>query len=1206
MGNIFLLRNKTYYLLFFALLILGGALKGSYAKQGGKYCTSKTRVQVVFIQDRTFSFKPFIREFVRAVEDLTKLIQAEFPLAEFGYTAFADFAVKMKKHYPYRDKNPVNPRTSCYELIQPLTNDKAKFQNAVTTFATMSPVMGAYDPPESSLTGILYTAADLRINWSAPDPHVRRIAVLITDEDTITFRDAPYLMRKPKPRGDGFDNCVEHGIPDFRAVAHTLHSKNFSLIGVFAPNRRNEVDRKRGFPYIDTAAIWTRHFKELGVPFRIDTMASPDVPATVISNLLSTAVIRLTCDVAPIMGVEQVEVQKVQIVFLFDRTQEWSVFLQQFAKKAKTIVYTLKEKFKNKEIHWGIAAFADFALHSKKGGARQHDTLGQDIDPSVRCYEKILALTVDENEFLQELKDLSRQKYVNGFDPPESSMTALLYAASDSSMNWDQGEGTNKVLVLVTNEDTIGSRDAPVLAKKPKPEGNGFDTCTQHSYPDLRTVSTVLKRERITLVGLIARNFDRQVGWDRINSVMLWTTYFTRLGVRYNIQKLQNTAGLDRIDDKAICGVQAVVTKNEWDSEFCFDDEEEPEIIKPEITKLQMAFVFERNSGFQSFYNRFLRNSENFLDRMRRMMTNTQTYSISEFGFSSFDDFDQAIKQGMPSANPLARISCYELNSPLSSSESNFRQKIEEFIAVQWKKVAPDPPQSSLTALLYTATDPKMKWDMGEHVKKVLVLVTNAISVSAVDAPGLVRKPRPNGDGRDTCTDHSFPDAHLVGTHLQLKGFSVLGLIGPNHRNVLSAVNPQSSIWSSWEYAFSRMGVEHIMAPIPIENLDAGMLLAASVEAGSFESGGGSGGLGSMFEDVAFSNMKAMVGGSSSVSTNVLVGDFGGGIARDCLPVTKLQVIFVVDRSSDWTLFTKTFAMMSNDILAGIKLVFKNVEFGITAFSDFHPTLKGGIAKLVNFDPKTSCYERILPLTTDIALVSDKFGDLSRLPALDGGDAPQSSMTALLYTAADKELQWSKSSKDFGVRKVMVLFTNEDTVSGKDAPKLAKKKKPKGDGHDTCTKHSFPNIETTGEILQEKGVNIIAVIPPTKLTGVVDAVSIWNEHLQSLGVGYHIQPLESHTVPGGITRQLIKALKEVSCEQNAPPEEGGGGETDGQGDEEIIDSETGDWVNGATQMTVMQEEIMIDEDGNVVDGRAQEGEGAEDGEGDGQEGLEEE
>ncbi|CAL8105941.1 unnamed protein product [Orchesella dallaii] len=242
-------------------------------------------------------------------------------------------------------------------------------------------------------------------------------------------------------------------------------------------------------------------------------------------------------------------------------------------------------------------------------------------------------------------------------------------------------------------------------------------------------------------------------------------------------------------------------------------------------------------------------------------------------------------------------------------------------------------------------------------------------------------------------------------------------------------------------------------------------------------------------------------------------------------------------------IFVKELAMMAKSIATGLQEIFPEVEFGLTTFSDFHPVLKDGSAASGPIDKKLSCYERIQSLSSNPATLVKTLEKFENIPMIDdGGDITQSSLTAVLYTAADKQMNWT-SKNETGIKKVIFLITNMDTVNEDEAPKLVKKPKPKGTGEETCFEHSYPRAyptmsehvtqvtgRTTGEFLKNKGINVVALLPTNNPID-LDVVKLWVTHLNTMGVKYDIQALETNHVPAGITERIADSVKVVSCEE---------------------------------------------------------------------------
>lgn len=126
--------------------------------------------------------------------------------------------------------------------------------------------------------------------------------------------------------------------------------------------------------------------------------------------------------------------------------------------------------------------------------------------------------TSNVDDFLDAIKSIDST--FGGHDEDESSLTALLYTATEPKINWTLGSTphTNKVVKLIAiatdayykSHDNIPENAGPEYNY---PVPNGYADCT-YGPPKLRTLFDLLRKEKIYLIRFIYGYYTSN-DWDK-------------------------------------------------------------------------------------------------------------------------------------------------------------------------------------------------------------------------------------------------------------------------------------------------------------------------------------------------------------------------------------------------------------------------------------------------------------------------------------------------------------------------------------------------------------------------------------------------------------------------------------------------------------------------------------------------------------------
>lgn len=168
----------------------------------------------------------FVASLKRHINEYLDVLTKEFPNSVYGLTYFVDYSAKTHKRR--HDK--------CYEFIQQLTSDHEEFNNSIHTIPVNQ---HGGDYPETSLTAILYTAADKKMGWSHTEYRngKRIIKVLAVTTDEGWKSSSSHKSEGPPPKGDGTDSC-KNSLPTIAFVRKILHDNDFFVVAFVAEEVR--------------------------------------------------------------------------------------------------------------------------------------------------------------------------------------------------------------------------------------------------------------------------------------------------------------------------------------------------------------------------------------------------------------------------------------------------------------------------------------------------------------------------------------------------------------------------------------------------------------------------------------------------------------------------------------------------------------------------------------------------------------------------------------------------------------------------------------------------------------------------------------------------------------------------------------------------------------------------------------------------------
>jgi len=218
------------------------------------------------------------------------------------------------------------------------------------------------------------------------------------------------------------------------------------------------------------------------------------------------------------------------------------------------------------------------------------------------------------------------------------------------------------------------------------------------------------------------------------------------------------------------------------------------------------------------------------------------------------------------------------------------------------------------------------------------------------------------------------------------------------------------------------------------------------------------------------------------------------------------------------------------EFLKTLSKAFPNIVYGLTSFVEYQYLNKANPS--LGLEEGAYCYVLEQKFTKDHAPIID------RIPAIKiqtgGGDGPETSLTALLYTATEKNIGWYNTSvvKGKKVYKIIALTTDERWKSSFELgtePFIPDKthKPPKGDGTDDC-ENAPPDPNLVRKVLEKKGFHFIGLIAPGNLEtwkGYMSTYQFKPERNTIVG----LSPADANNLAKTLVDQFMALIKADQC-----------------------------------------------------------------------------
>eukprot|EP01056_Protomagalhaensia_sp_Gyna25_P006110 Protomagalhaensia_sp_Gyna_25__6109@NODE_98_length_5286_cov_144_613303_g75_i0_p1_GENE_NODE_98_length_5286_cov_144_613303_g75_i0NODE_98_length_5286_cov_144_613303_g75_i0_p1_ORF_typecomplete_len430_score62_45Integrin_beta/PF00362_18/9_5e18VWA/PF00092_28/5_2e06VWA_2/PF13519_6/0_057_NODE_98_length_5286_cov_144_613303_g75_i038145103 len=214
-------------------------------------------VDLVFVQDTTQSFGPFLDHVTEKIDRVMETIQEEYPGTRVGLVE-----VKDKPYWPMGYGYDI-----CYHRVVPLTENP---QAVKLGYGSLISGSGA-DGPEGHYFAIVNSVFDSEIGWEdrnanseANRPHRNKIVVVATDASPHLAKDYIKLINyssegydryglirpmpaylppypgRPVDTENVTEDCMNYDVPDWQVVRDTILDNDI-LMPVFIPNVRNQA-----------------------------------------------------------------------------------------------------------------------------------------------------------------------------------------------------------------------------------------------------------------------------------------------------------------------------------------------------------------------------------------------------------------------------------------------------------------------------------------------------------------------------------------------------------------------------------------------------------------------------------------------------------------------------------------------------------------------------------------------------------------------------------------------------------------------------------------------------------------------------------------------------------------------------------------------------------------------------------------------------
>ncbi|CAL8084034.1 unnamed protein product [Orchesella dallaii] len=1062
----------------------------------------KTRLQVAFVIDRTYTFEALLPATGKIVKDFHARISKTFPGSEIAITTFADFTFTQR--YDNEDK--------CYTLYQPFTT---RMSDLYRSLSQITPSEGNTDNPENSLQGLMFTGADTKIGWNSANQDadgtaIQRVLILITDMDDLisvgaNFKDA---YKRHAARGDGSDTCTNSLYPNHNLIAKVLQQRKALLIGALA---------KTALTPKNIIQIYTNHFNKLGVKYNLFQFEfQSGNPASLAADLEREIYKTVPCKPMlpppptppppppmqppppppmqppppppmqpppPTMPVDMCGPNgriktRLQVAFVVDRTGSFQPLLPKAAALIKEFHAKISKTFPGSQV--AVTSFADF-------------TYTQRYDEMDKCYNLDQQFTTEYSELDRNLAKLMIS--IGNVDFPENSLQAIMFTCADKTIGWNtlefdpDGAIIQRVIILITDDEdliTTGANFKDAANRHPA-LGDGSDTCTNSLYPDYNLMGKVLKERNARIIGALAMTATTPVDLP-----LSYSNHFTSIGATFNLLqfKIDNIATFASELEGAIyktipCKPEPIIPPPP--SDICGSNGRAK-------TRLQVAFVIDRTRSFQSLLSKTAALIKEFLDKISKKFPGSQIAVTSFADFTDTQRYDESDK-------------CYSLDQGFTTSLSDLESNIAKLMVSTGSY---DFAENSLQALFFTCADTTVGWNKmdydtdGAIIQRVVVLITDdddLITRGARFKDAAQRHPA-KGDGSDTCTNSLYPDYAILGKVVKERNALIIGALA------MTARTP-ADLLLKFSNHFNNIGASFNLFQFKLDNIER---FASELE-------------GAIYNTVPCK--PEPVPKQPSTPTPSMPKDICGPEGK---VKTKLQIALVIDRTNSIREFWKKLPPIIQDLHRRIIKTFPDSEIGLTSFADFTYTQR--------YDDTDKCYKLDQPLTANM---KDLDKSVSSIGLTDGNvDWPENSLQAIMLTAADQQMGWNGNDFDangIAIQRVILMVTDaDDLISTGVTFKDASQRHPaKGDGTDTCTNSLYPDYSTISKVLSDRKARVIAALAKSR-SAPPNIVAIYTNHFEKIGVDHNILQFEQ-TKLASFAAEIEKAILKivpVPCKEPTP------------------------------------------------------------------------
>ncbi|CAL8127523.1 unnamed protein product [Orchesella dallaii] len=1041
-----------------------------------------TKLQVAFVVDRTSSFQDFFKELGDIINDFYKRITKIFPGSELALTTFGDFLrPSQRPSVSVARIEEYDAATYCFTLNQLFTQKISEINISISKVIEIGQFFGD-DLPENSLQAVMFTAAHKGIRWKVLDYDsdgvaIQRVIIMMTDADDLITKGAGFLdAEKRHPAiGDGSDDCINSLYPSYALMSQVLRAKGIHIIGALA---------KSGLTPPNIHEIYDSHFTKMSVDHNLFEFPLNN-PITLAADMERAIYQTIPCKPTPpsldMCGVSGRAKTKLQVAFVVDRTGSFLEFFRKLGEIIKEFYNKISKTFPGSEI--ALTTFGDF-------------TGTQRYDESDSCYTLDQSFTMNLGDLASSIGKILR---FGGMDLHENSLQAMMLTCADLKIGWNNlnydsdGVAIQRVVIVMTDNDDLITNGANFkdADKRHPARGDGTDDCTNSLYPSYDLMSKVLKAKDIHVIGALAKTKDTPATIHQI-----FENHFTKIGVDHNIFEfpLDKPATLAEDMERAI--YQIVPCQPPPPPDKCGPGGRAP-------TKLQVAFVVDRTSSFEQFFLKLGTIVNDFYDKI------TKTFPGSEIALTTFGDFLRPNQRAPVSeedgrAQYDAETFCFTLDQLFTKSVSDLNSGIQKVIDnKQW--FGDDYPENSLQAVMFTAAHRKIRWNTQEYdsngvaIQRVIIMMTDADDLITKGANFLdadQRRPA-RGDGSDDCTNSLYPSYDLMARVLREKGIHMIGALA-------KSVGTPDNIHQLYENHFTKMNADFTLFDFPLNQPEN---LATDMENAIYK--------------IIPCNPKPQ-GPPPFDSCEA------GGNRR---AAAKIQLAFVMDRTYSFTQrFFTSFGFIIERIYERLNARFPGTTVALTLFTDYTDKQwdHGKDGSNNKFTDDQSCYFRHYKFTKSIEKLRNSTARIRDYKGA-GGDEPEDQLTAIMMTAADKEIGWNVGKQDkkgVFVYKVICMLTDADSHTDKNNNNFKderKRRAAKGDGSDTCKNSLIPTHAVVAKALKKKGIRLIGLLSKHYQERILE---YWEAHFNKIGVPHSVAEFKIDKVDE-IFDTLIASIKEV-------------------------------------------------------------------------------